>query len=162
MATPDFATADLCDEHPDATQVIQAAWVAVGRKLRFCGEVSTIQAFEDNSRVREAVAEAGRGRVLVVDGGASMRRAMLGDRLAQLAVDNGWAGVIVWGCIRDRAVIDGLELGVRCLGTHPRKTEKLGVGRRDVEIEVAGVTVTPGAWIYADEDGVVLAPAPAS
>lgn len=155
---PNFATADLCDAHPERVRVPDLAWQIVGQHRDFCGEVSTIKAYEDNSRVREAVAEAGRGRVLLVDGGASRRRAMLGDRLAQLAVDNGWAGVVVVGCIRDRAIIDTLALGVRCLGTHPRKTEKRGAGERDVVVEIGGVEVAPGMWLYADADGVIVAP----
>ena len=127
-----------------------------GGRVAFHGEISTIKAFEDNSRVREAVAEPGRGRVLVVDGGGSRVRAMLGDLLAAKATENGWAGIVINGVIRDSAVIATLDLGVKALGRCPRKTEKLGDGRRDVVLELGGVTIVPGQWLYADADGVVV------
>ena len=113
-------------------------------------------ALEDNSRVREAVAEPGLGRVLVVDGGGSTRRAMLGDQLAALAVANGWAGVVVHGVIRDSEAIGGMDLGVKALGTVPLKTDKRGQGVRDVPVVFGGVTLRPGDWLAADADGVVV------
>jgi len=152
-------TTDLCDAHEDA-RVLDLQLGDFGGRLVFHGQVSTIRALEDNSRVREAVAEPGAGRVLVIDGGGSTRRAMLGDLLAAKAVENGWAGVVVHGVIRDSEVIAGLDLGVKALGTCPRKTEKLGQGLRDVPLQFGGVDIAPGDWLYADEDGVVLLPAP--
>lgn len=150
------ATTDLCDAFEAAVRVVDLPWLDLGGRVAFCGEISTIKAFEDNSRVREAVAEPGRGRVLVVDGGGSRVRAMLGDLLAAKAVENGWAGIVIHGVIRDSAVIATLDLGVKALGRCPRKTEKLGDGRRDVVLELGGVTIVPGQWLYADADGVVV------
>ncbi|MDI9238701.1 ribonuclease E activity regulator RraA [Lysobacter sp. LF1] len=150
-------TCDLCDLHDAQVRVVDLPLRDFGGRLAFNGIVSTVKATEDNSRVREAVAEAGQGRVLVIDGGGSMRRAMFGDLLAAAAVENGWAGVVVFGAIRDSAAIGGLELGVKALGTCPRKTEKLGVGERDVDVEFGGVRIRPGDWLCADEDGVVVA-----
>ena len=158
MQTPSFATADLCDAHPDAAQVLGLPWLDLGGRPAFCGAISTIKAFEDNSRVREAVAEPGQGRVLLVDGGGSLVRAMLGDQLAAKAVANGWEGIVIVGAIRDSAVIAELDLGVKALGRCPRKTEKLGDGRRDVMLEIAGIAVLPGQWLYADADGVIVSP----
>lgn len=150
-------TCDLCDLHDAQVRVVDLPLRDFGGRLAFNGFVSTVKAFEDNSRVREAVAEAGQGRVLVIDGGGSMHRAMFGDLLAAAAVENGWAGVVVFGAIRDSGAIGDLELGVKALGTCPRKTEKLGAGERDVDVEFGGVRIRPGDWLCADEDGVVVA-----
>jgi regulator of ribonuclease activity A len=150
-------TCDLCDLHEARVRVLDLPLRDYGGRLAFDGTVSTIKAYEDNSLVREAVAEAGNGRVLVIDGGGSMRRAMLGDLLAAKAVENGWAGVVVHGAIRDSGAIGAMELGVKALGTCPRKTDKLGQGARDVPIEIGGLTIRPGDWLCADEDGVVVA-----
>lgn len=127
-----------------------------GGRRAFAGQISTVRAMEDNSRVREAVHEPGRGRVLLVDGGDSLRRAMLGDLLAAKAVENGWAGVIVLGAIRDSEAIGQLDLGVKALGTCPRKTERRGLGERDVVLTLGEVEVHPGQWLYADLDGVIF------
>jgi regulator of ribonuclease activity A len=113
--------------------------------------------FEDNHLVKEALREQGRGRVLVVDGGGSMRSALVGDKLAGFAVDNGWAGIVVWGCVRDAAVIAGLDVGVRCIGTTPRRSSKNGFGERDITVSFACVRFEPGAHLYADEDGILVA-----
>ncbi|WP_242109397.1 ribonuclease E activity regulator RraA [Luteimonas aquatica] len=150
-------TCDLCDAHGDAARVLALPWRDYGGRIAFSGQVSTVQALEDNSKVREAVAEAGGGRVLVVDGGGSLRRAMLGDLLAEKAAANGWAGVVVVGAIRDSAAIGRLALGVKALGTCPRKTDKRDQGLREVAVEIGGVAVRPGDWLYADEDGVIVA-----
>lgn len=155
-----FKTADLCDEHADDLQICEPLFSGFGGRSRFHGEVSTIKCFEDNSLVREAVAEAGDGRVLVVDAGGSLRCAMLGDMLAAKAVDNGWSGVIMNGLIRDSADIANMDLGVRALGTHPLKSVKKGIGERDVAVKFAGVLFTPGSHVYADEDGVVVSATP--
>ncbi|KRD34009.1 hypothetical protein ASE35_09665 [Lysobacter sp. Root916] len=152
-------TCDLCDLHGDRVRVIELPLRDYGGRIAFDGVVSTVRAHEDNSRVREAVAESGHGRVLVIDGGGSMRRAMLGDLLAAKAVENGWAGVVVIGAIRDSAAIGALELGVKALGTCPRKTDKHDRGERDVAVEIGGATVRPGDWLCADEDGVVVSDA---
>jgi regulator of ribonuclease activity A len=116
-----------------------------------------VKCFEDNSRVKEAVGEAGNGRVLVVDAGGSKRCAVLGDLLAKQAADNGWAGVVIHGCIRDSADIAKFDLGVIALGTLPLRSERKNEGQRDVRVEVAGMRVKPGDWVYVDDDGMVIA-----
>lgn len=156
-AMPTPATTDLCDTHGDAMRVIDLALLDLGGRIAFAGRISTIKAYEDNSRVREAVAEAGHGRVLVVDAGGSRQRAMLGDQLAASAVANGWEGIVIYGVIRDSEAIAALDLGVKALGRCPRKTEKLGDGRRDVPIVLGGVEIRPGQWLCADADGVIVA-----
>lgn len=150
-----FKTADLCDDYSDKLQICEPGFRSFGGRVRFSGKVSTIKCFEDNSRVREAVSEAGEGRVLVVDAGGSMRCAMLGDMLAAKAVENGWSGVIMYGLIRDSADIAEMDLGVRALGTHPLKSVKQDLGERDVTVKFAGVRFVPGCYVYADEDGIV-------
>jgi regulator of ribonuclease activity A len=151
-----FKTADLCDRYEDRLHVVEEPFGDFGGIMAFHGEIETVKAFEDNSRVREAVGRPGGGKVLVVDGGASTRRAMLGDLLAQKAVDNGWSGVIVNGCIRDSAAIGEMDLGVKALGTCPLKTEKRGLGDANVPLRIGGVTFVPGHYVYADEDGIVV------
>jgi len=153
-------TADLCDEHGEALQVCEPVFHAYGGRPSFAGPVSTVRCFEDNSRVREAVNGPGDGRVLVVDGGGSRRRALFGGNLGVAAVKNGWAGVIVHGCIRDSAELGQLDLGIRALGTMPLRSEKRGEGERDVPVRFAGATFRPGDWVCADEDGVVVAHGP--
>jgi len=153
----DFQTADLCDRFAAELQIGEPLFRDYGGRPRFAGPIATIKCFEDNSRVRDLTAEAGRGRVLVVDAGGSMRRAVLGDMLAQQAVDNGWNGVVVYGCIRDAFAIAKLSLGVKALGTCPMRTDKRGEGQRDVPVRFAGVNFRQGDWLYADEDGLVVA-----
>ncbi|MCB1790131.1 MAG: ribonuclease E activity regulator RraA [Gammaproteobacteria bacterium] len=155
-----FKTADLCDDFSDRVQICDPGLRDFGGHVRFSGRVATIKCFEDNSRVREAVGEAGDGRVLVVDAGGSLRCAMLGDLLAAKAVENGWAGVIMNGLIRDSADIATMSLGVKALGTHPLKSVKQGIGERDVPVRFAGVVFTPGCYVYADEDGVICSDEP--
>jgi regulator of ribonuclease activity A len=154
----DFATTDLSDEFGDELQACQSIFRDFGGAVRFAGPIATIKCFEDNSLVRDLVAEPGQGRVLVVDAGGSTRRAVLGDLLAQKAVDSGWGGFVIFGCIRDSAAIAKMAIGVKALGTHPLKTDKRGEGQRDIKVRFADVTFTPGDWLYADEDGVLLAP----
>ena len=155
-----FKTADLCDEYSDSLQICEPGCSDFGGRQRFFGQISTITCFEDNSLVREAVAEPGEGRVLVVDAGGSMRCAMLGDLLAAKAVAKGWAGILMYGLIRDSADIAAMDLGVKALGTHPLKSVKKGVGERDVVVRFAGVSFVPGAYLYADEDGVLCSETP--
>lgn len=150
-----FKTADLCDDHTENLQICEPGLSSFGGRARFSGEVSTIKCFEDNSLVREAVGEPGRGRVLVVDAGGSRRCAMLGDLLAAKAVENGWAGVIMNGLIRDSADIAGMDLGVKALGTLPLKSVKKGIGERDVPVHFSGVQFVPKTYVYADEDGII-------
>jgi regulator of ribonuclease activity A len=149
------ATTDLCDAHP-GVQVAEPVLRHFGGRVRFAGQVATVLCIEDNSKVREAVGEPGRGRVLVVDGGASSQCALLGDLLGEKAAANGWSGVIVNGCVRDSARLGELDLGVLALATHPRRSEKRGHGDRDVPVRFAGVTFHPGDYLYADEDGLIV------
>ena len=136
------------------------SFVPLAPGSRFAGPVSTIACDADNSRVAEAVAEPGNGRVLLVDGQGALHRSLLGDRLAQLASDNGWAGVVVIGAIRDVEVIDGIDIGVQALGVCPVKTDKQGVGDRDIPLILREVPVAPGDWLYADRNGVLLSSEP--
>ena len=129
-----------------------------GQKARFSGPISTVKCFEDNSLVRAALEEPGKGRVLVVDGGASIRCALVGDKLAELGIKNGWEGLVIHGCIRDSAVISTLDIGIKALGTNPRRSVKKGEGERDIVLNFADATFTPGNWLYADEDGILLSP----
>jgi len=156
----DFATADLCDAHEGRIAALEPVFAQFGGLSRFCGQVQTVKAFEDNVLVKAELAKPGAGRVLVVDAGGSLRCAMVGDVLAQMAVDNGWAGILVYGAIRDSAAIGGMALGVLALGTHPMKSVKKGAGDVGIAVTFAGQTIRPGAWLYADDDGVVLADAP--
>jgi regulator of ribonuclease activity A len=150
-------TADLCDEHGDELQICEPVFHAYGGRHAFSGPISTVRCFEDNSRVKEAVESPGAGHVLVVDGGGSRRRALFGDKLGSAAVRNGWAGVIIHGCIRDSAELGRMDLGIRALGTMPLRSEKRGEGERDVPVRFAGVTFRPGEHVYVDEDGVIVA-----
>lgn len=153
----DFQCADLYDEHGDALQVLEIQLLSFGLHARFQGPISTCKVYEDNTLVRAALEEAGDGRILVVDGGASLRCALVGDKLAELGVDNGWAGIVVSGCIRDSAAIKSMQFGIKALGTNPRKSVKAGAGSRDVPVAFGGVRFEPGAYLYADEDGVLVA-----
>ncbi|MBT2969708.1 MAG: ribonuclease activity regulator protein RraA [gamma proteobacterium symbiont of Ctena orbiculata] len=151
-------TADLCDIHEEHLQVCTPGFRHYGGKRAFHGPITTLKCFEDNSRVREQLELPGEGRVLLVDGGGSLRCALLGDVLAQKAVDNGWSGVVVHGCIRDAAEIGGMSLGVMALATNPRKSVKKGAGEVGVEVSFSGVGFRPDEWLYADEDGIVVLP----
>ena len=154
-----FTTPDLSDAHLTA-QHLGFQFLAFGTRERFAGPVSTVACHADNSRVAEAVAEPGRGRVLLVDGQGALHRSLLGDRLAQLASDNGWAGVVVIGAIRDVEVIDEIDIGVQALGVCPVKTDKQGVGDRDIPLLLGEVSVAPGDWLYADCNGVLISGQP--
>lgn len=153
---PTIITPDICDAFPDV-QVLEPIFASFGGVDAFHGPVRTIKCFEDNSLVKQAVAEPGNGAVLVVDAGGSPRCAMLGDMLAEQAVENGWAGVVMYGCVRDVDILATLPLGVQALGCHPRKSEKRGEGQRDVAISFASVTITSGSWLYADNNGILIA-----
>ena len=153
----EFKTADLYDQHTEYIRVCEPLFGDYGGLVRFAGAVATVKCFEDNTQVKAALAEPGQGRVLVVDAGGSLRCAMLGDVLATGAVTNGWTGVVINGCIRDSGELADMELGVKALGTIPRKSERRGEGQRDIPVTVAGVTFHPGDWVYCDEDGVVVA-----
>ncbi|MEZ5462372.1 ribonuclease E activity regulator RraA [Dokdonella sp.] len=150
-----MTTPDLCDAHPDLVRVAEPIFRTYGGRDFFAGRIVTVKCFEDNSRVKELVATPGKGKVLVVDGGASLRRALLGDQLAQQAASNGWEGILINGCLRDVQIIATLDIGVQALASHPMKTEKRGLGDVDVPVSFAGLAFLPGEWIYADANGVV-------
>lgn len=153
-------TADLCDQYADLLQIASPGLLDFGGRREFFGAIVTLKLFEDNSLVREALSTNGEGRVLVVDGGASMRCALLGDMLAAKAVENAWRGLVINGCIRDCAAIATMPLGVRALGTHPLKSQKKGTGQVNVPLTFAQVTFSPGHFLYADTDGLVVASRP--
>lgn len=151
---------DLCDAFPDEVRVAEPVFRSYGGYDAFHGEITTIKCFEDNSLVAEKLAVSGNGRVLVVDAGGSLRCGMLGDNLAQAAVDHGWSGVVVYGCIRDVDQIKQLPLGVQALAAHPMKSVKRGTGQYDQALSFAGITVMPGEYLYADHNGLLVAAAP--
>jgi len=152
----DLLTTDLCDAHEDEVRVVDPMFNSFGGRTAFFGRISTLKLFEDNSLVRKTLGSPGENRVLVIDGGGSLRRALVGDQLAALGVKNGWAGVVVYGCIRDSRAIGEMDIGVFALDTHPMKTVKKNVGDEDIPVTFGGVTFTPGEWLYADEDGVIV------
>ena len=153
-----IATADISDELGSDVQVVEPAWFDYGAHIAFSGPAATVRCHDDNSKVREMLESPGEGRVLVVNGGKSVHCALLGDMLAELAVENGWVGVIVNGCIRDSQAIGKLPLGVKARATHPRKSVKAGKGETQVTLAFGGVTIAPGDMIYADADGILVRP----
>ena len=152
-----YSVPDICDDFMSEISVLSPLFRDFGGKDRFCGEVVTLKCFEDNSLVRDLVRSEGHGRVIVVDGGGSLRRAMLGDLLAAKAVENGWQGLLINGCVRDVEILATLDLGVKALNSHPVKTDKRGEGQLDVTVEFAGVKIEPGQFLYADANGVIIA-----
>ncbi len=155
-----FATCDLCDAHKadtsDDLRVLPPVFRDYGAVRQFCGPVVTVKCHEDNSLVKLMVDSAGEGRVLVVDGGASLRRALLGGNLGAAAARNGWAGVLIDGCVRDVGELATQQVGIRALASMPLPTEKRNEGLRDVAVQIQGVRVRPGDWLYADADGIVI------
>ncbi len=151
-----FTTADLYDKYGDDLKVALPIFKDYGAKRIFHGPISTVKAYEDNSLVRTALEEPGEGRILIVDGDESLRCAMLGDMLAKLGMENGWSGIIVFGCIRDADVIATIDIGVKALNTNPRKSLKRGLGDRDIPVSFAGITFNAGEYVYADTDGVIV------
>ena len=151
------STPDLCDQYPDLIQVVEPMFSNYGGRESFAGEVVTVKCFEDNSCVKQLVGTVGLGRVMVVDGGGSMRRACLGDKLAEKASANGWSGLIIYGCIRDVDEIMATDIGVQALGTHPMKTQKKGIGETQISVSFGGVTFNSGDYVYADNNGIVVA-----
>ena len=151
-------TADLCDEFPDLVQVAVPVLQSFGGAQAFSGPIATVRALEDNTLVRQELERVVEGAVLVVDGGGSLRCALVGDRLAALAVEHGWHGVVVHGCVRDSEALASIDLGVRALHTCPRRSYKRGIGELDIPVSFAGLTFVPGHWLYADVDGLLVAP----
>ena len=160
MKSENLSTCDLCDTHKADTtgnfRVLPPVFRSFGGVMKFSGRVSTVKCFEDNTSVKQALDEPGAGRVLVVDGAASLRRALVGGNVAAAAAKNGWAGVVVNGCVRDAAELAATLCGVRALALIPLPTLRRAEGERDVAVQIQGVWVRPGDWLYADEDGMVV------
>lgn len=156
-----FSTCDLCDAHAErlaagTLAALPPVFVAFGQRLSFSGPAFTLKVFEDNALVRTTLEGTGEGRVLVIDGGGSVRSALVGGNLAVLAEKNGWAGIVVFGAVRDVAELNQCDTGIRALALHPQRSARKGVGDLNVRVSIAGVPVTPGDWIYADADGVLV------
>jgi regulator of ribonuclease activity A len=151
-----LATTDLSDANEGRVRHAAPIFRSYGGRAVFRGQVVTLKIFEDNGLVRQMLDTPGNGRVLVIDGGGSLRCALLGDQLAALAVKNGWAGIVVWGCIRDSAAIGTMDLGVFALATHPKKTVKKNLGDTQVPVSFAEIEFRPGDWLYADADGLIV------
>ena len=152
-----YPVTDLCDAHADELQIAEPIFTDFGGLDAFFGPIRTLKVFEDNSLVRSELETAGEGRVLVVDGGGSKRCALLGGNLAKLAEDNGWAGVVVYGCVRDVNEIEDCDIGVKALAAHPLKSRKQDIGEVELDVRFAGVLFREGDWLYADLDGMVTA-----
>lgn len=151
-----FITCDLCDDHPEDVRVCEPMFANFGGRTTFGGEIVTAKCHEDNSRVKETLATPGKGKVLVVDGGGSMRCALIGDMIGESAVKNGWEGVIIYGCVRDVDALVELDLGVQALGSIPLKSVRLGVGEMNLPVTFGGVTFRSGEYVYADNNGIVV------
>jgi len=152
-----YATADLCDEFHDKIRIADPIFKAYGAVATFAGEIHTVKVHEDNVLVKQELSKKVENGVLVVDGGASLRCALVGDNLANMAVENGWQGILVYGCIRDSEEISRINIGIKALNTHPLKSVKKGRGDVDVPVNFAGVSFFPGQYLYADADGVIVA-----
>ncbi|WP_433333998.1 ribonuclease E activity regulator RraA [Spirillospora sp. CA-294931] len=153
----DFATADLIDDFEDELRSCETQFRQYGGRVSFAGPVSTVRCFRDNGLVKKLLNTPGDGRVLVVDGDGALASALLGDMIGAAAVANGWAGAVINGAVRDVAALRTLDLGVKALGSNPRKSAKDGVGEVDVPVAFGGAEFRPGDWLYSDEDGIVLA-----
>ena len=155
-----YLTPDLCDAYPDLIQVVEPMFSNFGGRDSFGGQIVTVKCFEDNSLVKEQIALDGKGKVLVVDGGGSLRCAMLGDMVAEQASKNGWEGLLIYGCVRDVDMLAQTDLGVQALASHPKKSEKRGIGELNVPVTFGAVTFKPGDYLYADNNGVIISPSP--
>lgn len=155
----DFKTTDLADEYEDdpSLQMAEPLFQDFGGTVAFCGPIATVKVLDDNVLVRSTLETPGEGRVLVVDGEGSTRCALMGDLVAQIACDNGWAGVVINGCVRDSADIAKIAVGAKALATVPKRSQKEGKGTQDVPVSFAGVMFRPGDYLYADEDGILIA-----
>ena len=152
-----YVTPDLCDAYPDVA-VVEPMFSNFGGHDSFGGQIVTVKCHEDNSIVKEQVDQDGTGKVMVVDGGGSLRRALLGDMPAEKAAKNGWEGIIVYGCVRDVDVLAQTALGIQALASHPMKTDKRGIGDLNVVVTFGGVTFRPGEYVYADNNGIIVSP----
>ncbi|OBH41260.1 ribonuclease E activity regulator RraA [Mycobacterium mantenii] len=149
-------TADLVDSIGPDVSSCDVQFRQMGGRAEFAGPISTVRCFQDNALLKSVLSEPGRGGVLVIDGGGSLHTALVGDVIAELARSNGWAGLIVNGAVRDSATLRGIDIGIKALGTNPRKSTKTGAGERDVEVTLGGVTFVPGQIAYSDDDALVV------
>jgi regulator of ribonuclease activity A len=156
MSVPTISTADLYDEYGEALQSCDLQFRQFGGRAAFSGAAVTVRCFQDNALLKSVLSEPGSGRVLVVDGGGSLHTALIGDLIAGLGVTNGWVGVIINGVVRDVAALRTLDIGVKALGSNPRKSGKTGSGERDVPVSFGGVTIRPGDLVTSDDDGIVV------
>ncbi|KPC03517.1 ribonuclease E activity regulator RraA [Pseudomonas syringae group genomosp. 3] len=155
-----YITPDLCDAYPELVQVVEPMLSNFGGRDSFGGQIVTLKCFEDNSLVKEQVELDGKGKVLVVDGGGSLRCALLRDMLAEKAAKHGWEGLVIYGCVRDVDMLAQTDLGVQALASYPKRSEKRGVGQLDLPVTFGGVTFRPGEYLYADNNGVIISPSP--
>lgn len=156
MRVKNLATSDICDQFDEKVSILPYSFQSFGKRESFSGLIETVKTYHDNSFVKKLVSEPGKGRVLLVDGGSSLQRALLGGNLAKLAQDNGWSGIVILGAIRDAAEINALDIGVKALGTCPRKSLKQDQGAVGATLQLGGITITPGLALAADLDGVVV------
>lgn len=152
----DFATVDLVDAHRDKLRSCPVQFRNFGGRMAFSGPVRTILCYEDNALVRQMVSQPGDGAVLVIDGGGSLRSALMGDVIAELGRSNGWAGAVINGAVRDVGALTEIDFGIKALGSNPMTSAKTGAGAADVAVVIGGVLIRPGMWAYCDEDGVLL------
>jgi regulator of ribonuclease activity A len=157
-----YLTPDLCDAYPEQVQVLEPLFSNFGGRDSFGGQIVTLKCHEDNSKVREQVEQDGTGKVLVVDGGGSLRCALLGDMLAEKAARNGWEGLVIYGCVRDVDALAQTDVGVQALASHPLKSVKRGLGELGQKVTFAGVTFIPGDYVYADNNGIIVSATPLS
>jgi regulator of ribonuclease activity A len=150
------ATADLVDNIGSDVRSCDLQFRQFGGRAQFAGPISTVRCFEDNALLKSVLSQPNAGGVLVIDGGGSLHTAVVGDLIAELARSNGWAGLIINGAVRDAAALRGIDIGIKALGTNPRKSAKTGAGERDVEVSLGGVTFVPGEIAYSDDDGIVV------
>jgi regulator of ribonuclease activity A len=149
-------TADLVDEIGPEVRSCDLQFRQFGGRTEFAGPISTVRCFQDNALLKSVLSQPGTGRVLVIDGAGSLHTALVGDVIAELARSNGWSGLVVHGAVRDAAALRSIDIGIKALGTNPRKSTKTGAGERDVEISLGGVTFAPGDVAYSDDDGIVV------
>lgn len=158
--TMEYNTSELCDIYIDMVDVVEPLFSNYGGRSSFGGEITTIKCFEDNSLIYQAVQEPGAGKVLLVDGGGSLRRALIDAEIAEMAVENEWEGIVVYGCVREVQALEELEIGIQALGSIPVGAEQQEIGERDVPVNFGGVTFLPEDHLYADSTGVILSPEP--
>ena len=156
----EYSTPDLCDLYPELVRVAEPIFKNFGGRSSFGGEIVTVKCFEDNSVVKESAGKPGHGKVMVVDGGGSLRKALLGDLIAETAQKNGWEGLVLYGAVRDVNTLSRLDLGIKALASIPLKTERKGLGELNVPVTFGGVTFSPGEYVYADSTGIIVSAEP--